>query len=119
MLEYALERANEMPHIQGQRRVYAAVVDKRGRILAEGFNSYIKTHPVQAYYAEKVDLPERVYLHAEIAALIRVRHGNPYKIFVARVDANGNPMLAAPCEVCSEAIRCSGIKSVEYTVGLS
>lgn len=117
MIDYALERAKEIEYVQGQRRIYAVIVDKRGKILAEGTNSYIKTHPVQAYYAEKVDFPERVYLHAEVAALVRVRHGNPYKIFIARVDAHGNPMLAAPCEVCTEAIKCSGIKTVEHTVG--
>jgi len=116
MLEYAIDKAKSMEYTQTQRRIYAVVTDKKGNIISEGYNSYTKTHPKQAYYANMVDLPEKVFLHAEISALVKVRQGKPHKIYIARVDANDNTMLAAPCPICQEAIRESGIKSVEYTV---
>lgn len=116
MLDYAIIKAKSLPYIQGERRLYSVIVDKRGRILSEGSNSYIKSHPLQAHYAERVDLEEKIFLHAEISALVRLRQGDPYKIFIARVDSKGNPMLAAPCEICQLAIREAGIEVVEHTV---
>jgi len=98
-------------------RFKATVFDKRRRILSVGYNSYDKTSPVQARLAKKLHQPERIFLHAEIAALIRVRHGNPYKILIERYDDEGRPMLAAPCPICTLAIRGAGIEKVEYTMG--
>jgi len=116
MLEYALDRARLIPYAQGQRRVYSVIVDRRGRVLAEGQNSYVKTHPLQAHYAEKVDLDDKVFLHAEVSALVKLRACDPHKIYIARVDSEGRPMLAAPCPVCNLAIKDHDINSVEYTV---
>lgn len=116
MIDYVIDKAREMDYVQGQKRIYAIVVDKKDNILTEGYNSYTKTHPLQAHYANMVDLPEKVFLHAEISALVKVRYGKPYKLYIARVDAYGNTMLAAPCPICQEAIKQAGIKSVEYTV---
>ena len=115
MIDYAIQKANDLTYEQGKRRVYAVVTDDRDRILAEGHNSYTKTHPVQAKYAEQVDLPDKVFLHAEIMALVRIRHGEPHKIYVARVDSEGNPCYACPCAICNRAIKEAGIKTVEYT----
>jgi len=115
MIDYAIQKAREMPYEQGKPRVYAVIVDKKGTVLSEGSNSFTKTHPTQAYFAEKVDLPLKVFLHAEISALVKVRKGTPHKIYVARVDFEGTPMYAAPCPICAEAIAQSTIQSVEYT----
>lgn len=95
----------------------ATVYDKKGRILAIGENSYEKTHPKMARLAKKTNKPERVYLHAEIAALVKVRSGTPYKIFVERYDRHGNPKMAQPCPICMMAIKEAGIKRIEYTIG--
>lgn len=100
-----------------KQNIKATVFDKRGRILATGVNSYEKTSPVQAQYGKRVNQPARIYLHAEIAALVRVKYGVPYKIKIERYDKNGNPKLAAPCPICSLAIKEAGIKFIEYTVG--
>lgn len=94
----------------------AIIYDRKGNILSIGKNSYVKTHPLQAAYARKVGCPDRIYLHAEIAALIRARSNKPYRIVVFRYGAGGEPRNARPCVICQRAIKDFGIKVVEYTV---
>lgn len=99
-----------------KQEITATIFDKRGRILAVGKNSYDQSHPRQAYYAAKVGDPKKIYLHAEIAALIKCK-GNPYKIKIERYNKQGEPRLAKPCPICELAIKEAGISFVEYTVG--
>ena len=98
-------------------KLTATVYDKRGRVLSTGINSSIKTHPEQSRLASIAGLPLKVYLHAEIAALIRVRHGVPYRIVIERYGKQGEPRLAKPCPICELAIQQAGISRIEYTVG--
>jgi len=98
-------------------KLTATVYDKRGRILSTGINSSIKTHPEQSRLATIAGLPLKVYLHAEIAALIRVRHGVPYRIVIERYGKMGEPRLAKPCPICELAIQQAGISRIEYTIG--
>lgn len=100
-----------------QVRMKATIFDKRGSVLSVGYNSYEKTSPVQARYSRMVNQPDKIFLHAEIAALVKVRHGIPHKIFIERYDKKGNPRMAAPCPICSLAIKEAGIEKIEYTVG--
>ena len=95
----------------------ATIYDKRGRVLAKGENSYLKTHPYQKECAHKVGLKLGEFIHAEIAALMRVRHGTPHKISIERYGKSGQPLTAAPCPVCSHAIKLAGISLIEYTIG--
>lgn len=99
-----------------QHEITAIIYNKRGRVLSIGQNSYSKSHPRQATYAKKAGQPEKQYLHAEIAALVKCR-STPYKIRVERRDYLGNFRLAKPCAICDIAIKESGIKFVEYSVG--
>jgi len=92
------------------------IYDRRGRVLSVGQNSYIKTHPLQAAHAKRVGQKEKIYLHAEIHAIVRCRDlKKAHKIFISRWDQNGNPALARPCPVCRSAIESAGIKVVEHT----
>lgn len=100
-----------------RHEVKATIYDKRGRVLSVGYNSYVKTHPRMLEYAQKAHLYHKIYLHAEIASIIKCKRGVPYKIKVERYDIKGNPKLAAPCPVCQIAIKMAGIKLVEYTIG--
>lgn len=94
----------------------AVIYDKRGRVLSVGFNSYIKTHPLQAAHAKKAGQPEKQYLHAEVHAIVRCRDlTKAYRIFVSRWDSNGKPCLAKPCPVCMSAIKAAGIEVIEHT----
>lgn len=96
--------------------VKATVYDKRGRVLTVGENSYSKTHPLQAKYAVSVGLDDKIFLHAEIAALSKLkRFHKPYRIVVERYLSNGETAIAKPCKVCQAAIESHGITLVEWT----
>lgn len=96
--------------------VSAVIFDKKGRVLSIGRNSYVKTHPIQAKYARKAGEPAKVYLHAEIDAIIKLRKPeDAYSIHVVRLDRLGTPSLAKPCRCCALAIRQVGIRRVTHT----
>lgn len=98
----------------GRHRVVAIAVDNHGNIISKASNSYLKTHPIQAEYAEKVGKEEAIYLHAEIATLVKCRR-QPDTIYIARYGRTGDEMLAAPCPICELAMREAGVKKVVYT----
>ena len=96
--------------------IIATIYDKRGRALAQGINSYTKTHPLQAQYAAVYGRPEQIYLHAEIAAISRLKQPwRAHSIKVERYDNDGNPACSMPCPICMAAINAIGIKKVEWT----
>ena len=96
--------------------ITAIIYDRRGRVLSIGKNSYIKTHPLQAKYAIKAGLPEKQFLHAEVAAIVRCRDlAKAHRIEVLRTGRDGSFLLAKPCPVCQSAILASGIKHIEHS----
>jgi tRNA(Arg) A34 adenosine deaminase TadA len=101
---------------EGKHRIAAAVLDNKGTILSTGVNSYIKTHPLQAHYARKAGCSEKQWLHAEISALVKVKHGKPNKIVVIRINRQGELRLAKPCDICMLAIKQAGINSIEFSI---
>ncbi len=97
--------------------VTATCYDKRGRAISQATNSYRKSHPIQAHFAKLSGNPEAVYLHAEIAALLRCNDRPPHSIKIERYKKDGSPGLAKPCPACELAIKQWGVKFVSYTVG--
>ena len=98
--------------------ITAQIFDKNGRLLAVGKNSYKKTHPLQAKYAEQVGTPEKMFLHAEVEAIIKAQKlGKPHSNHVSRYSKDGSPAMAQPCPICMLAIKKAGIKLVTFTVG--
>lgn len=97
-----------------RQQITALAYNKKGRLVSVGRNSYTQTHPLQARYAEKAGKPNAIYLHAEIAALVRAREP-VHKLVVVRYGANGRPLLAKPCKACQLAINDYGVKYVEHT----
>ncbi len=96
--------------------ITAVIYDKRGRVLSIGKNSYVKTHPHQAFHAACVGLPDKQFLHAEVHAIVRCRKlEKAHRIVVMRYDSDGKAKNAKPCPVCESAIRAAGIKVVEHT----
>ena len=96
----------------------AIAYDKRGRILAVGRNSYVKTHPLQARLAEKVGLTDSIYLHAEVSCLVKIRDPAKIRKFVVfRYDRHGRPRNARPCKICQQALQDFGVHNVSYTTG--
>lgn len=94
--------------------VTAMAYDRKGRLLAVGKNSYVKTHPLQAKFAKKAGKEHAVYLHAELSALLKSR-SPVHKLIVFRHDSAGNPANAKPCASCQLAIKHFGVKYVEHT----
>jgi deoxycytidylate deaminase len=93
----------------------AYAYDKRGRLLASANNNYVKSHPLQAHFAELVGQPERKYLHAEIAVLLKCKTTKVHRVHVERFYKDGNPAPAMPCEVCKAAIKAFGVQLVTST----
>lgn len=99
-----------------KHHVTAIIFDKRGRPLSIGQNSYIKTHPLQLKMAEKVGLPEKKFIHAEIQSIVKCRDiSKAHKIVVMRNNKNGEPVNAKPCKICEQAIALTPIKIIEHT----
>lgn len=100
-----------------KQEITAIIYDRKGRVLSVGKNSYVKTHPLQAKHAEKVGLPDKQFLHAEIHAITKCRDlSKAHRIVVTRYDKKGRPLLAKPCPVCQSAIESVGIEVIEWTV---
>ncbi len=99
-----------------KQNITAIIYDKRGRILSIGKNNYVKTHPYQANLAERVGLPHKIFLHAEVDAIIKCRDlTKAEKIVILRTNRKGKMLYAAPCPICAEAIRKAGIKIIEHS----
>lgn len=97
-------------------KIKATCYNKKGRIISIGYNSYTKTHPVQEYFAKLAGMPEKKYLHAEIAALLKAGDKKIHKIKIERYNSRGEPANAAPCPICQLAIKAYGVKVIEYTI---
>ena len=95
--------------------VSAFVYDKRGRLLSSGQNSYVKTHPLMAKTAASVGEPHKIYLHAEVAALLKCDWDKAHRLLVTRYGKTGQPLMAKPCKVCHQLISQTNIKIVEHT----
>ena len=93
----------------------AKTYDRKGRLIAVGTNNYKKSHPLQAYFAEKAGFPDKQYLHSEVQSLLRSGDKQVDRITVERYHANGSPALASPCPICREAIKAYGVRVIEYT----
>lgn len=90
-LQLATKIASALPVVKGKQRICAVACDKRGRVLSVGVNSYQKSHPIQAKYAEQTGNPEAQYVHAEVAALVALSYNDRqkvHKVFVSRVMKN-------------------------------
>lgn len=96
-------------------KLVATAFSSKNRVVAVGQNDYQKSHPLQRYFAEKAGKPDAIFLHAEIAVLIKCRGVVPHSIRIVRTDSHGNTKMARPCKICMEALSAYGINSIEYT----
>jgi len=98
---------------QFRARMGSIITDKKGKIISQGFNVR-KTHPFQQFYANKTHNREKVFLHAEMSALVKCRE-HPHTIYVGRLRKDGSIGNAKPCPICLMAIIESGVKRIVYT----
>ena len=84
-----------------------AIVVRKGRIIAYGFNKN-RTHPRALNFTRKI--------HAELAALIMADRGDTYNsdMYIVRITNGGKLATSKPCMSCEILIREAGIKNVTY-----
>ena len=91
-----------------QHEITATAYSKNGLPLAVAKNSYNKTHPLQAIYARKVNKPNAIYLHAEIALISKLaslrKLDDVHTVVVNRRMKSGKLGLAQPCVICQRAL---------------
>jgi tRNA(Arg) A34 adenosine deaminase TadA len=98
-----------------RQNITAIIYDKRGRVLSIGKNSYIKTHPLQAKLAAKLNVEQKIYLHAEVHAITRCSNiERAHRMAIIR-EKDGRTLNAKPCPICQSAIDATPIKVVEHT----
>ena len=96
---------------------HAAAICYKGQIITLG-TCQKKTHPMMMKYQDR---PERIYLHAEIDAIIKFinMYGTkPLKkcsLVVVRVNNEGELMPSKPCKGCQKAIKAFKIKEVIWS----
>lgn len=114
MIELALKVARRS---QSKFRL-GAVLTVRKDILGEGWNQMGRTHPRQlsTYRSTRRDWVPG--LHAEVHACLgfdAVPRGA--SVWVARIHRNGQPALAAPCDLCITFLAHIGVERVWFTTG--
>lgn len=96
--------------------IKAMIFDKRGKVLSVGENDYLKSHPYMKELAEKQGMPYKIFLHAEVAAILKCHDlTKAHRILVTRVSKAGKLQLAKPCRICQSAIAAAGIKIIEHS----
>jgi len=96
--------------------ITAKCYNKHGDLLGYATNHYTKSHPLQAHFAKMVGHPERIYLHAEIAAILQCGTQQIHTLVVVRRRKSSAALaLAKPCPICQEAIKAFKIKKVLYS----
>lgn len=109
-LQLAIETAKSSP---SKKRV-GAVLLKKNRVIATAVNLEKKSHPLQARFADRVGLSPKIFLHSEIAALIKARE-DADTIVVARVNPQDKLRNSCPCKICTLAIEEAGIENIWYS----
>ena len=100
---------------KSRKRVGALLLNKN-KVISQGVNQDTKSHPFQAKLADMVGLSEKIYLHAEISALVKCK-SEVDTIVVARLGGHNGKELrnAKPCKICQLALEQAGIKHIYYT----
>lgn len=116
ILAKLFEIAKKTQRVGGSR--VCAAVTKRGKIISIAVNQY-RTHPKQKHACN----PERIYLHAEIAAIVQATRqlGDDLSeciLWVARAKmSNGAWVMgnSKPCDSCEEEIETARIGKVYFS----
>jgi tRNA(Arg) A34 adenosine deaminase TadA len=116
-MESFMKLAIDVAETSESRKKVGAVLMKKNKIVATATNKDFKSHPIQAKWAERVGLSEKIYLHAEISAMIKAQH-EADRIIVVRLGGwDGKTLrMAKPCPICDAYLRHAGIEHVYYSV---
>lgn len=111
------------PKYQNGRFFHVTCIFDKNRLLSIGVNDYRKEHPRRkygVYSPTKEGSYYRPSLHAEIKALLKLGEEDCSKfVFLnIRLNANGEPALAKPCQNCFGVLKNQvGYKRIYYTSG--
>lgn len=108
--DLAVETAMSSP---SKKKVGALLLNKN-KVITTATNLESKSHPLQATFAFRAGLPEKIYLHAEISALVRCKEDCD-TIVVARVNNQGKLRNSRPCPICTLALKEAGVHNIHYT----
>lgn len=67
------------------------------------------------HQSQHVGKQHKIYLHAEIDAIIRAKEQHIHKLFISRIGKSNQYLNAKPCSICAKAISLYGITHVEHT----
>lgn len=112
ILQLAINTAKSSP----SKKKVGAVLLRKNRVIVTATNLEKKTHPLQAFLAEKVGLDEKIYLHAEVNALIKAKE-KADTIVVARIGGHEHNELrmSRPCPICQMALDMNNVSRVIYS----
>lgn len=108
--DLAVEVAKSSP----SKKKVGAVLLNKNKVIVSATNLETKSHPIQARFAKRVGLDPKIYLHAEIAALVKCREECD-TIVVARVNPQNKLRNSKPCPICSLALKEAGITKIHYS----
>lgn len=117
-MEPFLRQAVEIANTSPSRKKVGAVLMLKNKVISTATNLDCKSHPLQAEWAKRVGLSEKIYLHAEMSAMIKARD-DADKIIVVRLGGRSGEELrqSRPCKICEAYLRHAGIKHVYYSTG--
>lgn len=90
---------------------HGAVLEKNGNVLAVGVN-VLKNDPTKFH-----EWNRWLSVHAE-DAVTRVHQNGEAEggvVYVARLSADGNPVMSRPCKACQRLMREIGVKKIVWT----
>lgn len=94
----------------------ATCFDRKGKVLGTGVNNYKKSHPLMQHFAVKAgESDEKIYMHAELSAVLQSGRKEIDSILVQRFHTNGDVANAMPCPTCQQMLKSFGVKCVRYT----
>jgi len=110
LYDFAIEVAKSSP----SKKKVGAVLLNKNKVVVSATNLETKSHPIQARFAERVGLHQKIYLHAEISALVKCREECD-TIIVARVNPQEKLRNSRPCPICELALKEAGITKIHYS----
>jgi tRNA(Arg) A34 adenosine deaminase TadA len=112
ILQLAINTAKSSP----SKKKIGAILLRKSKVIVTATNLEKKTHPIQASFAEKVGMKEKIYLHAEINALIKAKE-DVDTIVVARIGGHSHNELrmSKPCPICQMALEIKQVRKVIYS----
>jgi deoxycytidylate deaminase len=103
-----------------ERTFHTTFILQRKHILSIGIN-HANTHPITLKYnyisESGVDIRDRVGIHSELSALLKLGEENTskYDFLNIRLDKNGNVCYSKPCRGCQHVLSQFGYNRFYYT----